>query len=263
MKNILVLVHSDDGQESRLQCALDVVRAVGGHLTCLDVAAPPIVYGDYVTSYTQAILIEDSVAAERENRIKLEPRLAAEGVPYTWAEVSGPIVECIVDQAGLNDLIVVGSHAEKGEALSGDVAAEIVRKVRRPLLAVSHSAHRIDLFGNAMIAWDGSDAADAALRAAIPLLQLAHNAFIVTVGDTGSDPADAASYCARHGVRAVVRAAPSTGAVGDGLLDQAVMLEASWIVMGAFGHSPLREAIFGGVTRRMLQRSTVPLLIAS
>jgi nucleotide-binding universal stress UspA family protein len=41
------------------------------------------------------------------------------------------------------------------------------------------------------------------------------------------------------------------------------MLEASWIVMGAFGHSPLREAIFGGVTRRMLQRSTVPLLIAS
>ena len=91
MKNILVLVHSDDGQESRLQWALDVVRALGGHLTCLDVAAPPIVYGDYVTSYTQAILLEDSVAAERENRAKLEPRLAVEGVPYTWVEVSGAI----------------------------------------------------------------------------------------------------------------------------------------------------------------------------
>ena len=63
MKNILVLVHSDDGQESRLQCALDVVRALSGHLTCLDVAAPPIVYGDYVTSYTQAILLEDSAGA--------------------------------------------------------------------------------------------------------------------------------------------------------------------------------------------------------
>lgn len=263
MKNILVLVHSDDGQESRLQCALDVVRALDGHLTCLDVAATPIVSGDYVTSYTQAILLEDSVAAERENRTKLEPRLAAEGVPYTWAEVSGAIAECIVDQAGLNDLIVVGSHAEKGDAISGDVAAEIVRKVRRPLLAVSHRAGRIDLFGNAMIAWDGSDAADAALRAAIPLLQLAQNAFIVTVGDTGCDPAEAASYCARHGVRAVVRTSASKGAVSDTLLDQAMMLEAGWIVMGAFGHSPLREAIFGGVTRHMLERSTVPLLIAS
>lgn len=262
MKNILVLVHSDDGQESRLQCALDAARALGGHLTCLDVAAPPIVYGEYVTSYTQAILLEDSVAAERENRAKLEPRLAVEGVPYTWVEVSGAIAECIVEHAGLNDLIVVGSHAEKGEARSGDVACEIVRRVRRPLLAVPHSAHRIDVSGNAMIAWDGSDAADAALRAAIPLLQLAENAFIVTVGDTPCDPASAASYCARHGVCAVVRMAASRGAVSDTLQDQAMMLEAGWIVMGAFGHSPLREAIFGGVTRHMLERSTVPLLIA-
>ena len=48
MKNIMLLAHADDEQESRLQCALDVARAVEGHLNCLDVAATPIVYDDYV-----------------------------------------------------------------------------------------------------------------------------------------------------------------------------------------------------------------------
>ncbi|QGN55818.1 universal stress protein [Novosphingobium sp. Gsoil 351] len=263
MKNIMVLMHSDDGQESRLQCALDVARAVEGHLNCLDVAATPIVYDDYVTNYTQAILLEDAVAAERENRLKLEPRLKVEGVPYTWLETSGPIADCIVDRAGLNDLVVVGTHAPKGEPKYGDVAANIVRRVRRPILAVPRTAERIDLFGTALIAWDGSNAADAALRAAMPLLRLAGKAVIVTVGQVERDPADAASYCSRHGVRAEVRSAPGGEPVSDVLLDQARKFGAGLIVMGAFGHSPLREAIFGGVTRRMLERSGVPLLIAS
>jgi len=263
MKNILVLAHADEGQESRMQCALDVTRAVEGHLNCLDVAATPIVYEDYVTTYTQAILLEDAVAAEHENRSKLEPRLKVEGIPYTWLETSGPIGDCIVDQAGLNDLIVVGAHAAKGELMHGDVAAQIVRKVHRPLLAVPRGTERIDLFGIAMVAWDGSDASDAALRAAIPLLRLAEKAVIVTVGEISRDPSDAASYCARHGVRAEVRSAPATGPVSEILLDRATIFRASWIVMGAFSHSPLREAIFGGVTRRMLERSTMPLLIAS
>ena len=263
MKNIMLLVHADEGQESRLQCALDATRAVGGHLNCLDVAATPIVYDDYVMNYTQAILREDAVTAERENRETLEPRLKVEGVPYTWVETSGPIGDCIVDQAGLNDLIVVGAHETRGEPKDGDVAADIVRRVRRPLLAVPHGARRLDLAGVAMVAWDGSTAADAALRAAIPLLKLADKAVIVTVGETARDSAEAASYCARHGVRAEVHSAPRSAAVSDVLLDRATIFRASWIVMGAFGHSPLREAIFGGVTRRMLERSPLPLLIAS
>jgi nucleotide-binding universal stress UspA family protein len=263
MKNILVLAHADEGQESRMQCALDVTRAVEGHLNCLDVAATPVVYDDYVTNYTQAVLLEDAVTAERENRAKLEPRLKLEGIPYTWLEISGPIADCIVDQAGLNDLVVVGAHAAKGAPKHGDVAAQIVRRVHRPLLAVPHGTERLDLFGVAMVAWDGSNASDAALRAAIPLLRLAEKAVIVTVGEIVRDPSDAASYCARHGVRAEVRAAPETEPVSEILLDRATIFRANYIVMGAFNHSPLREAMFGGVTRRMLERSPVPLLIAS
>ena len=46
MKNILLLVHDDHGQEARLQAALDITRAVEGHLTCIDVTPYPLIAGD-------------------------------------------------------------------------------------------------------------------------------------------------------------------------------------------------------------------------
>ena len=47
MKTILLLVHDDAGQEARFQAALDVARAVGGHLMCIDVSIMPMFVGDF------------------------------------------------------------------------------------------------------------------------------------------------------------------------------------------------------------------------
>jgi nucleotide-binding universal stress UspA family protein len=263
MKNILLLVHPDEGQESRLQCALDVVRAVDGHLTCLDIVAPLVIYDGFVEAYAQGALLEDAAAAEQDNRNRLEPRLKVEGVPYSWVSASGFVPDCIAEQARLNDLVVVGAHAVRGEARRSDVADVIVRSVRRPVLAVPRGTKRVDLCGTALVGWDGSDAAAAALRAAIPLLKLSTEVVIVTVGDNRCDPTEAAEYCARHGVSAEVLAAPKAGSTSATLLARAKDRGAGWIAMGAYGHSPLREAIFGGVTREMLEHSPLPLLIAS
>jgi nucleotide-binding universal stress UspA family protein len=263
MKNIMLLVHSDDGQEARLQCALDVTRAVGGHLNCLDIAATPILYEDYMANYGQLMLMEDVIAAERANRAKLEPRLVKEGVPFTWLDTTGNITESIVDQARLNDLVVVGSHGERDADLHGDVAKNIVRRVGRPVLAVPHAARRIDLFGTAMVAWDGSPPAEAALRAAVPLLRMAEKTIIMSVGEEcGAD--DAAVYCSREGISARVETLPQTALrVDEALIKGAEARDVAWVVMGAYGHSPLREAVFGGVTRRMLAHAPMPLFIAA
>jgi nucleotide-binding universal stress UspA family protein len=263
MKNILLLVHSDDGQESRLQCALDVVRAVDGHLTCLDVVSPPVVVAEFDAGYTQGVLAEDAVAAERELRAALEPRLQREGVPYSWIETTGDIRECIFDQAGLSDLVVVGAHPDKGEFTHGDIAADIAGKIGTAILAVPHAAKSIVLFGTAVVAWDGSEAADAALRAAMPLLAQAKETIIVTVGAVDGDPKEAAQYCSRHGIEPEIHEAPAIGWASEVLLDRSEVFGAGYVVMGAFGHSRVREAIFGGVTRAMLSRSKRPLLLAS
>ena len=70
-------------------------------------------------------------------------------------------------------------------------------------------------------------------------------------------------YLARHGVNVVVDQLPSGGRrVQDVLNSHALEVGADLIVMGAYGHSRLRERVFGGVTQSMLEECEVPVLIA-
>ncbi|MBV5269708.1 MAG: hypothetical protein JZU55_07135, partial [Afipia sp.] len=88
MKNVLVLMHDDAGQEARFQCALDLVRALDGHLTCLDVSILPTMADDYALFGGAALLMADEESVERANRARMEGRLAVEGMPYDWLDVT-------------------------------------------------------------------------------------------------------------------------------------------------------------------------------
>jgi nucleotide-binding universal stress UspA family protein len=71
------------------------------------------------------------------------------------------------------------------------------------------------------------------------------------------------SYLARHEIRAVSQGvAAGSQSVAKGLLEQAEALQADLVVMGAYGHSRLREMILGGVTREFLSSSGMPVLMA-
>src|SRR5579884_4099177 len=105
MKNILLLVHDDAGQEARLQAALDVVRAVEGHLICLDVVQVPVLYGDIVSTDAAAILLEDEYIREDRNREMLAERLAGEAVSWEWRNATGDIAEATTSMADWADLI--------------------------------------------------------------------------------------------------------------------------------------------------------------
>lgn len=79
MKNILFVAHDDSGQEARLQCSLDVVRAVGGHLNCLDVAIPSLPMTDFAGAvYSQSAVIDEAIVVEQRNREVIERRLRAQ-----------------------------------------------------------------------------------------------------------------------------------------------------------------------------------------
>lgn len=265
MKNVLVPIHDDPGQEARLQCALDIVRATGGHLNCLDIVAPPMLADDYMGNYAQVAVIQTAVKTEQANRTRTEPRVLAEGLPYTWEDTTGVISERLLDRAGLNDLVVVNLGGKEAAGGGEDIAEHIVLRAHRPILAVPNDLRRIDLFGPAMIAWDGSDAAETAMRAAQPLLALASKVELITVGDGGGlrTSEEAAAYCSRHSIKlAVVNLPEGVFRTHEVLLDRAKASGAGWMVMGAYGHSRLREAVFGGTTRQMLRHSPIPLFLA-
>ena len=80
MKNILLLVHDDVGQEARLQAALDVTRAVEGHLRCVDVTQMPVLFGDPQDSAGAAMLLEDEFEREKGNSEVLKRRLPTRSI---------------------------------------------------------------------------------------------------------------------------------------------------------------------------------------
>jgi nucleotide-binding universal stress UspA family protein len=74
--------------------------------------------------------------------------------------------------------------------------------------------------------------------------------------------ADMGHHLARHGLKVDVKRIVAEGGVHDTLLSHAADISADFIVMGAYGHSRLREFILGGVTRGMLQSMTVPCFMS-
>ncbi|WP_454856729.1 universal stress protein [Rhizobium binxianense] len=108
------------------------------------------------------------------------------------------------------------------------------------------------------------------MRAAMELLVGADSVHIVMVdpeaspAENGEEPgADIAAYLAKHDARAVVEVLASGGlATGEVLRRHADDIAADLIVMGAYGHSRLRQRIFGGVTRSMLEETRLPVLLA-
>ena len=266
MKNVLVLMHDDAGQEARFQAALDLARALGGHLTCLDVEVVPSFAGDYGVTGGEAFLIADEQQREVRNRAHMEERLKVEDVPYDWVTESGFLSPCVRDTAALTDVIVLNRELDSIDYPDmRELVGEVVIKSARPIVAVPEDSRGFDASGHALIAWDGSKEAEAALRAAVPLLQLAAGVTILQVGERPKSlqAEEAAEYLSRHGIKPMVmRESSAVDLPSSLILDKIVQTKSSYLVMGGFGHSRFREAALGGVTRRMLQECPVPLFLA-
>lgn len=270
MKTILLHIHEDSGQESRMQAAFDITRATGGHIICLQVTPmPDYVLADvYGGSYILPVEIDMIREREEQAKTHVEARMEREGVAWDWRHSDGDVVQCLLSASRLADAIVV-TLPKQGRRAIGDplpIVADLAISSRAPILAVPQGSGGFSCQGRAMVAWDGSHEAAMALCAAKPLLALASVVHVVTVEEkTKRDfpPIDASEYLSRHGIASEIHEWPRKGrTVEEALAAAAAELNADWIAMGAFGHSRLRETIFGGVTRYLLGEARVPLLLA-
>ncbi|QGP79198.1 universal stress protein [Sphingobium sp. CAP-1] len=270
MKTILLHIHDDLGAESRLQAACDLARAARAHVQCVQVTPMLEILAAGVgdgLGYAPAVAAELH-AIDETFRAQVEARFAQEDVAWDWRQMDGDSLPGLLSAAKLAD-IIVASLPESGRSSAKDplpIAADLALGGRTPVLAVPQAAKRFAVTGRALVAWDGSHAAGAALRAAVPLLALAEAVDIVTIeeeGGTAFPATDAPEYLARHGIKAQLHVWPRADRPTEALLREAIAtLRADWVVMGAFGHSRLRELIFGGVTRALLRTAPVPLLLA-
>ena len=267
MKNVLLLAHDDSGQEARLQAALDLVRVLDGHLSCVDVSLLPVFVGDIYAGYyagaAEAMLLQEERDREDTNRDKIEARLAREGVAWDWVDTTATIPDAILDRALLADIVVLNRKLDKVAVPDMiDAASRVLTRTRSPVLAVPAGLERF-CTDHALIAWDGKPSCAATLRACVPLLAHAKVVDIVTVGNPvgAATPEEAAGYLSRPGIHADVRLLPESDRHVDAVIrDEAKRVAADYVLMGAYGRGRLMET-FGGVTRRMLAAAGLPLVM--
>ena len=262
MKTILLYVDDDAAMEARFQAALSLARQQGGHLTCLQVMPVPYYSADAALSPGSSEFYLRSIEEqERTQRAAWEPRLGGEMISWDWRVRTGSKVMELLDEAQLVDVIVIGIG---DEAPGMSVAGRLIVQSHVPLLAVPGDASQFDPSGPIMIAWNGAPEAASAVRHGLALIKSAASAHIVTVAEeaSGLPAADVAAYLSRHGIHAEVHERRAEPSVEDALMGAAREISASCIVMGGYGHTRLRELVFGGVTRAMLKGCPVPLLLS-
>lgn len=263
MKNVLLLIHDDAGQEARLQAALDLSRALSGHLHCVDVTPEPLI-SDSSFSMVGGTILYDETEREEEHLVRLKQRLADEDVPWTCESRRGGFASCVEASAGTADIIVLNRAIQGSVFDMRTIVGDVLARSEALVLAVPEEARMLDVTGPVLIAWDGSAPVMRTIQRAAPLLAVASSVTLFQAGylsDEAISTRDAAVYLARHGIDIVVEASEDSKNPVAQITAAARRYEATYCVMGAFGHNRLKEAVFGGVTHEMLGTSGLPLLL--
>ena len=263
MKNVLVLVHDDQGEDARIQVALDLTKAMSGHLLCLHVVVPSEEMGHYFDDADNAVL--DLVRRRvSQHRARIEDRLCGEGVCWSFKETLGTLDSELIGASELADVIVLSVPVGRGDGEARHLIGEVAVKTSRPVLAVPPTCRGLDVSGAALVAWNGSHPASEALHSAVPLLQHASSVtlFEVNAPTSRASVSEAASYLSRHGVHAEIVQETSVLPVSQAIVDKAHAVGATYVVIGAYELPRWVETFFGGVTDGMLLRTDLPILLA-
>ncbi|MDN5871775.1 MAG: universal stress protein [Nitrococcus sp.] len=278
-KTILVQVDSSRASDIRIDYATSLAAEYEAHLIGLYVTAPtPLgimptghsIYGQQIQDARDQAMRENanSLCLRFEDRVKQggwsRPEWHYEA-EETWERAAAL-------RGRYCDLLVVGQHdPDDPESVTGaDFPADVAIAAGRPSLVVPHANCTVGRPRRILVAWNASREAARAVADSLPLLRRAERVQVLVVNSehfpTVNDAQAGeglARYLARQGIKAqVVKQSASTADVGDVLMSRALDLDVEMMVMGAYGHSRLREIVLGGATRAVLRHTTIPVLMA-
>lgn len=276
IKNILVHIDDSGQVDSRLDVAVGLARAHDAHLAAIYAIPEPFIPPYDGGGYIPADLIESQAERARqraaEARKHFDERMSRIGMESEWRETEGYAADVVSLNAKYADLTVVGQSDpdDPGNYPNPGLPAEVALGAGRPVLVVPYIGATREVGKNVLVAWNGSREATRAVNDALPILERADKVTILAVdpreggADHGDIPsADIALHLARHGVKAEAAQTVSSDIdVGDVILSRISDLGADLAVMGAYGHSRMRELMMGGVTRDLLRHMTIPVLLS-
>ena len=271
-----ILVHCDAGKaaQARLELAFRLGQAHGAHVATLfavDAQPEPSAAGE-----ARHMLREGREKMRREMReaARASHDAAVRSTGFEraeWRETRADALAQVALHARYSDLAIVGQQeADSTSGVDRRLERDIALEAGRPVLIVPYIYRDAPVGRRVLVAWNAGREAARAVHDALPLLAAAQQVHVLIVGHAGpgnghgEEPgADIGLFLARHGVKVTVHrdAAPDED-YGAHLLSRAFDFSADVVVMGAWGHSRLRERMLGGVTRTLLESMTVPVLMA-
>ena len=273
-----LLVHVDDTRScaARVQAAVDLAVAHEAHLTGVYIVADP----------SPAAFVSGYVPPDLLDTLQQHARERAEAALARFAEVAGrnqisfetridrvlytAVADALTTHARYADLAIVGQADPKDGEAPSYLPEEVTLGSGRPSLVIPYIGPGPTLGQRVTVAWDASREAARAVNDALPILERAQTVDVVTVNPTeapfghGEEPgADIALHLARHGIKVEARRIEARDLdAANTILSHIADRGSDLLVMGAYGHSRLRELVLGGVTRTILRDMTVPVLMA-
>jgi len=256
IRKILLPLQTPNTAEAVCSTAALTARMWTGHLAVLHVGSNR----DRANSLRE--LVTRSLAEHGLPLVDAEPN--AQAATASFAAMTGQEPEIVAQQARLTDLVVVPHPASDKEVSSSDALHAVLFDSAKPIL-IAPAAAPSAIGRRVCIGWNGTAESASAVLAALPWLERAEAVRILWSEDyqrRGPLAPDLQQYLAMHDI-ATDRAAfaPDQNAVGAGLLAAANDFGCDLLVMGAYSHSRLRQLFLGGVTRHVLERATIPVLM--
>ena len=279
MSFMSLLVFADDSEASipRLDTAIAMAERLGAQLSSCALVEQPAYYYGVGTEVAADVYIEDverakAIAQGVADAAKAHLAKSGHDGGVRWATGTPvAISEIAARNARYADLSLIGQPYDSvQETVLTKVFEGVLLDSGRPAVMVPKGWSGGSFGNRVMIAWTPCKEAARAVADAMPFIEAAESVHVAMVDPaTGADAhgeepgADLAALLAHHRVPVTVDALPSAGnSVADRLLTHAAECDANLIVMGGYGHLRLRESLFGGVTRDLIRKSEVPLLLA-
>lgn len=205
--------------------------------------------------------------------------MQSQGLRSEWRVARAPLIGQIEHHARYCDLTITGQDNPDNRTQQSEALAEhLALTAGTPVITVPYTGEFATIGTRIIVAWDRTRESTRAIHDAFPLLVNAEQVSICMVNPPASahtDEFDIIAFLAEHGVNAedhpTVSRRPkeetalfgsNSLSVGDLLLSAAFDFGADLLVMGAYGHSRLREFVFGGTTRYIFDHMTVPVLMS-
>lgn len=274
-KSILTVIGAEHG-DGDVTLAAQLCSEADAHLSVLVLGLPPTpVFTEFGPPMTDAW-----ITARAEDMKKIQARASELNKILRSSEIPGvvnseypdsAIGDDVVGQHGrYADLTVLGPELSSTPELRSRALQGALFFSGRPVLLLPKSSRPSITPRRVLIGWDAGLEAARAVRESLEMLKSAERVTIAIVDPDpsyfghGEEPgADIAAYLARHGAKVTVDRLPREGrSTADVLRRHAVDTAADLIVLGAYGHSRIRDWIFGGVTKSMIEEPPVAVFMA-